>query len=326
VTTPTRDRSGGLAPPSEEFSRLAGPFRGELLALCYRMLGSIDEAEDAVQDTYLRAWHGYRDFAGRSSLRTWLYRIATRACLRSVERARRRPLPSGLAGPTGDPAAPVDRGGADIPWLQPIPTARFADSADPAAVAEGRASMRLALVAALQHLPPRQRAVLILRDVLDWRAAEVAELLDTSTAAVNSLLQRARAALDHARPDEAAITAATGPRQRELLDRYAGAFARADVDALVTVLTEDASWEMPPMSSWYRGRHTIARFLAPRLPAAGRCRMIHTSANAQPAFACYHADRHGTYEPHALHVLTVAESGIAQIVAFMDPGVLARFR
>ncbi|WP_245573907.1 sigma-70 family RNA polymerase sigma factor [Amycolatopsis nigrescens] len=318
MTIPTRTRPGGQTPPSEEFTRLAGPFRTELLALCYRMLGSVDDAEDAVQDTYLRAWHAYDRFDGRSSLRTWLYRIATRACLRSMERAQRRPLPSGLAGPTSNPAAPVDSG-TDVPWLQPFPTALLGD---PATVVEGRASMRLALIAALQHLPPRQRVVLILRDVLDWRATEAAELLDTTTAAVNSLLQRARATLDHVQPDESTISTPTDPELHVLLDRYATAFTTADVDALVTILTNDATWEMPPFNAWYRGRHTIGRFLRPRLPQPGHCRMIETSANGQPAFACYHADQHGAFMPHALHVLTVTRTRVMRIVAFMDPHTL----
>jgi RNA polymerase sigma-70 factor (ECF subfamily) len=313
MTIPTRTR------PSEEFTRLAGPFRTELLALCYRMLGSVDDAEDAVQDTYLRAWHAYDRFDGRSSLRTWLYRIATRACLRSVERARRRPLPAGLAGPTGNPATPV-HSGTDVPWLQPFPTG------DPATVVEGRAGMRLALIAALQHLPPRQRVVLILRDVLDWRATEVAELLDATTAAVNSLLQRARATLDHVQPDESTISTPTDPELRTLLDRYATAFTTADVDALVAILTNDATWEMPPFTTWFRGRHTIGRFLRPRLPQPGHCRMIETSANGQPAFACYHADQHGAFTPHALHVLTVTGTRVARIVAFMGYRVAPSYR
>jgi RNA polymerase sigma-70 factor (ECF subfamily) len=325
VTTPTRPRPGGDIPSSEEFTRQAEPFRTELLALCYRMLGSVDDAEDAVQETYLRAWRGYRRFEGRSSLRTWLYRIATRACLRSAERARRRPLPSGLAGPAADSSVPVDRG-VEVPWLQPFPTAPFTDADDPAAIVQDRATLRLALIATLQHLPPRQRAVLILRDVLGWRAAEVAQLLDTSAAAVNSLLQRARGTLDHARLDEHTIT--VGPdtsEHRDLLDRYATAFTTSDVDRLVDILTEDAVWEMPPFHTWFRGRDTIGRFLRPRLARPGHCVMVPTSANGQPAFGLYRTDEHGTLQPHALHVLTRTGNRIARVVAFMDPGAFASF-
>ena len=188
---------------SEDFARLTDPFRPELLAHCYRMLGSVHDAEDQVQEIMIRAWRSYGDFEGRSSLRTWLYRIATNACLRALENSGRRPLPSGLGGPGEYPDAPLAAARPEVPWLQPIPDALVSTgSADPAEIAASRQGMRLALIAALQYLPARQRAVLILRDVLRWRAAEVAELLGTTTTAVNGMLQRARARLEQAAPDQ----------------------------------------------------------------------------------------------------------------------------
>src|ERR1700691_3195922 len=186
---------------SEDFAALTDPFRAELLAHCYRMLGSVQDAEDQVQETLIRAWRSYGDFEGRSSVRTWLYRIATNACLRALENSSRRPLPSGLGAPSDDPAAPPSAAQPEVPWLQPMPDVLWrAAPADPAAIVTLRMSTRLPLIAALQYLPPRQRAVLILRDVLQWRAAEVAELLRVSPVAVNSLLQRAREGLRAAAP------------------------------------------------------------------------------------------------------------------------------
>jgi RNA polymerase sigma factor (sigma-70 family) len=217
----------------EDFLPLAEPYRRELLAHCYRMLGSVHDAEDQVQETYLRAWRAYDRFEGRSSLRTWLYRIATSACLTALESRSRRPLPSGLGAPSADPdAALVQR--PEAAWLEPIPDAMVgAESSDPAAIVTSRESVRLALVAALQHLPARQRAVLVLREVLGWRAAEVAELLDTTTAAVNSALQRARAQIDEAAPREDAVVEPMAPEQRALLDHYVAAFESYDIGALV---------------------------------------------------------------------------------------------
>ncbi|WP_328807638.1 sigma-70 family RNA polymerase sigma factor [Nonomuraea antri] len=312
-----------IAEPGEEFARLTGPYRDELLKLCYRMVGSVHDAEDLVQETYLRAWRSYETFAGRSSLRTWLYRIATNACLRAAEQAGRRPLPSGLSGPGHDPAAPLDPRRTDLPWLQPFPTATPGEARDPAEVIADRASLRLALIAALQVLPPRQRAVLILRDVLMWRAAEVAELLGTTVASVTSLLQRARTQLD-SRPGPG-LAEPTEERQRELLRRYVAAFERADVDELTRTLAREATFEMPPIPTWFAGRETVARFLAPRLPAPGRLRIVHAEANGQPALALYLGARAGDRRAHALHVLDVSRAGIVRIVAFMDPAVFSPF-
>jgi RNA polymerase sigma-70 factor (ECF subfamily) len=207
---------------SEDFARLTDPYRAELLAYCYRMLGSVHEAEDQVQETLIRAWRAHGSFEGRASLRTWLYRIATNACLRALENRSRRALPSGLAGPGDDPQGEPAAARPEIPWLQPIPDSLFGTQpADPAVIVASRQSMRLALIAALQYLPGRQRAVLILRDVLGWRAAEAAELLGTTTTAVNSVLQRARARLAQAGPAEDDIREPTDPADRALLGRYA---------------------------------------------------------------------------------------------------------
>jgi RNA polymerase sigma-70 factor (ECF subfamily) len=290
------------------------------------MLGSVDDAEDAVQDTYLRAWRSYDEFEGRSSLRTWLYRIATRACLRAMERSARRPLPTGLGGPSDDPEGPLRPQWGEVPWLQPFPDALFGqDPADPALVVESRQSMRLALVAAFQHLPPRQRAVLILRDVLALRASEVADMLGMTTVAVNSALQRAHAQLAQTPPVQSELTEPTDHTGRALLDRYAAAFEASDVAALMRVLTDDAVWEMPPFPTWFTGREVIGRFLVSRLNAPGDNRMIPTAANGQPAFAHYTRGRDGTHRAHALHVLTITASGIARTVMFMDPALFATF-
>src|SRR5580704_5755698 len=221
---------------SEDFARLTDPFRPELLAHCYRMLGSVHDAEDQVQETMIRAWRSYGDFEGRASLRTWLHRIATNACLRALENSGRRPLPSGLGGPSEYPEAPLAAARPEVPWLQPIPDA---------------------LVGAFQYLPARQRAVLILRDVLRWRAAEVADLLGTTTAAVNGMLQRARARLEQAAPDQDQIHEPADPADRALLDRYATAFQNADITAVMQLLREDAVFEMPPEPIWFTGRELI---------------------------------------------------------------------
>jgi RNA polymerase sigma-70 factor (ECF subfamily) len=305
----------------EGFVRLSEPFRRELLAHCYRMLGSIHDAEDVVQETYLQAWRGYGGFEGRSSVRTWLYKIATRACLKALEGNSRRPLPSGLGGPSDDPDETLRPRLPEISWLQPAPDVLF--GADTADIVEARQTMRLAFIAALQHLPGRQRAVLILRDVLAWRAGEVADLLDTTTAAVNSALQRARAQLSQVRPREDGLTEPSDPDQRALLDRYAAAFENADVAALMGVLTNDAVWEMPPIPTWFAGRETVGRFLATRILAAGDHRMVPASVNGQPAFGSYARDHDGVYRAHALQVLTVTAEGVARIVAFLDADLFA---
>jgi RNA polymerase sigma-70 factor, ECF subfamily len=312
---------------SEEFERLTGPFRAELLAYCYRMLGSVQDAEDQVQETLLRAWRGYGGFEGRSSVRTWLYRIATNACLRALETRARRPLPSGLGAPAVDPDAPLAPARPEVPWLQPIPDARFSPvPADPAAVVVSRTSMRLALIAALQYLPPRQRAVLILRDVLGWRAAEVAGLLGTSVPAVNSALQRAREHLAADRPAEDEIGEPDTATERDLVGRYAAAFENADMAGLVALLRADVVAEMPPQPGWFRGREAVGHFFgAYVLARAGDLRMVPTAANGQPAFAAYLRDPVGVHRAHAIQVLTPTRQGLTRIVSFNDPGLFAMF-
>jgi RNA polymerase sigma-70 factor (ECF subfamily) len=304
----------------DEFARVSAPFRRELWAHCYRMLGSTHDAEDVVQNTYLQAWRGYDRFEGRSSVRTWLYRIATRACLKALEGRGRRPLPSGLGGPADGPDVP-QTAGSEVPWLQPAPDSLLAD--DPAAVVAARQTLRLAFIAALQHLPGRQRAVLILRDVLAWRADEVATLLGTSTAAVNSALQRARERLRVVAPSEAGLVEPTGAAERALLDRYAAAFQDADLDALLGVLTEDVTWEMPPVPEWFAGRDTVLGFLSGRLTVPGGSRLVPLRLNGQPGFAAYYRDGDGTYRAHAIHVLTVTPAGVAGVVAFLGADLFA---
>ncbi len=298
-----------------EFVRATEPFRGELLAHCYRMLGSVDEAEDLVQETYLRAWRSYGAFEGRSSVRVWLYRIATNACLTAVERRARRALPSGLGAPSEDPDSLPVLAGPDMAWLQPIPDALVApDSDDPAVVVALRASLRVALIASLQHLPPRQRAVLILRDVLAWPARDVAEALGTSTAAVKSALQRARGKLEQVAPDE--VDEPSEPEARALLDQYIAAFETADANALARVLREDAALEMTPSRTWFAGRSTCMRYLTRVLGAPADWRMTPTNANGQPAALAYRRSEHGAYEPFAIVLLTTTSTGISRITLF----------
>ncbi len=308
---------------NEDFGRLSEPFRRELLAYCYRLLGSVDEAEEVVQDAFLDAWRGYDGFKGRSSLRTWLYRIATRACFKALEKSRRRPLPADLGAPEADPEARLAEPMSQVPWLQPMPDLLFtAAPIDPATVVVQRQTMRLALIGALQQLPPRQRAVLILRDVLQWRTTEVAELLQMTAAAVNSALQRARAQVPLSEDD---LTEPTEQGQRALLDRYVTAFETADVDQLVAVLTEDARWEMPPVATWFEGRDTIVAFLLRQMRIIGPVKMVATSANGQPTFAVYARGHDGVHRPHALHVVTVTAEGVSRIVAFHGSGLFPLF-
>jgi RNA polymerase sigma-70 factor, ECF subfamily len=314
-------------PGSEEFALLTDQFRPELLAHCYRMLGSVQDAEDQVQETMLRAWRSYGSFEGRSSLRTWLYRIATNACLRAMENRERRPLPSGLGAPGDDPAGPIVPPTAEVLWLGPFPDALLRpESTDPAAVAAARSGLRLALIAALQQLPVRQRTVLILRDVLGWRAAEAAELLGVSVIAVNSALQRARAQLQEAVPDADEIREPSSQADRTILGRYAAAIENADVTALVELLHEDATFEMPPMPTWFRGRENIVRFLGTRvLTSPGVFTSVPAAANGQPALAIYRRAEDGTRRAYGVQVLTLRGSRIAGVVAFLDPGLLPVF-
>src|SRR6516164_7653274 len=309
-----------------EFADLTEPFRRELLAHCYRMLGSVDDAEDVVQETYLRAWRSFDRFEGRSSVRTWLYRIATNVCLTAIERRGRRPLPSGLGGPADDPRAPLVAA-PEVPWLQPFPGALTAgEHDDPAAVTASRAGIRLAFVAALQYLSARQRAMLILRDVLEWPAAEVADLIGTTTTAVNSGLRRARAQLAQALPAEDELAEPAEPDRRAVLERFAAAFENADVTALAQLLAEDVALEMPPALTWFTGRPAVVAFTAAQLlTEPGALRLVPVTANGQPAFAVYRRDSGTAYHAHAVQVLTMTATGIARIVAFTDPGLFTSF-
>jgi RNA polymerase sigma-70 factor (ECF subfamily) len=318
------DTAETMTPGGDDFARLTDPFRHELLAYCYRMLGSAHDAEDLVQETMLRAWRSYAGFQGRASLRTWLYRIATSACLRALENRRRRPLPSGLSGPAEGPDVTVGAAMPEVGWLQPMPDTMF--GTDPASIVASRAGMRLALIAALQYLPARQRAVLILRDVLGWRASEVAELLGISAAAVNSLSQRARAGLERAAPAEDELSEPADPGRRALLDQYATAFQNADITALMRLLTADAVYEMPPIPTWFTGRQAIGRFLTTRVPAnPADIHFIPTAANGQPALATYRRDRDGTHHAHSIQVFTLAASHIARVTSFQDVTLFTTF-
>jgi len=314
-------------PDSEEFARLTDPFRPELMAYCYRMLGSVQDAEDQVQETLLRAWRSFGQFEGRASLRTWLYRIATNECLRAIDHRGRRPLPSSLSDPDQEPERPLAATRSEVPWLEPIPDALLRpESADPAVVAVSREGIRLAFIAALQYLPARQRAVLILRDVLGWRAAEVAQLLGTTTHAANGLLQRARAQLRQAAPAPDELRDPADPRDLDLLNRYAAAFESADMTALAEILRHDAVLEMPPLPTWFAGRDHIGRFLQEHvLRQPGDFIMIPAAANGQPALAEYQRRPDGGYHVHGVQVLTVAGSRVARIASFHQPGVIAAF-
>jgi RNA polymerase sigma-70 factor (ECF subfamily) len=304
-----------------EFAERAEPFRRELLAHCYRMLGSVDDAEDLVQETYLRAWRSYGAFEGRSSVRTWLYQIATNACLTALQQRGRRPLPSGLGAPGAD-APPA---GSDTAWLQPIPDALVTgEPGDPAAIAVTRDTLRLALIASFQYLPPRQRAVLILRDVLAWPAADVAVMLGTTTTAVKSSLQRARARLEQVAPSADRVGEPSGPEARALLGQYIAAFENSDAAALERLLRRDATLELPPSAAWFAGGDAIAGAVA-GLGSPGDWRMVPVAANGQPAAAAYLRGAGGVYRAYGIVVLTVTTTGIARIVVFGDPGLFGAF-
>jgi RNA polymerase sigma-70 factor (ECF subfamily) len=305
----------------DEFARVTSQHRRELLAHCYRMSGSVHEAEDLVQETYLRAWRAYDKFEGRSSVRTWLYRIATNTCLTELEGRARRPLPTGLGGPSDHPEGDLAER-SEVLWLEPVPDALvMPERGDPADVVAAKETVRLALVTTLQHLPPRQRAVLVLRDVLRFSAAEVAELLDTTPAAVNSLLQRARAELAEVDGDPESASLPTDAQQREMLDRWAKAFEAYDVDAITALLTDDAVWEMPPFAAWFRGANAIGRLIRSACPAeaAGDQVMVPLLANGQPGFALYMRDpvtrAHRAFQ---IQVLTLTAAGVVHAVAFFD--------
>ncbi|GGV26944.1 RNA polymerase sigma factor [Streptomyces longisporoflavus] len=311
-------------PSDAEFAAQVEPFRTELLAHCYRMLGSIHDAEDLVQETYLRAWRGFDRFEGRSSVRRWLYKIATMACLTALETRSRRPLPSGLGAPSDDHRVALAAREPSVAWLQPLPDALVGHD-DPEAVAVRRSGVRLAFIAALQVLSARQRAVLTLRDVLVFRTAEVADMLDTTTAAVDSALRRARARLDQVAPAPDALTEPDEETVRTILDGYVEAFTRADADALVRLLRADVEMEMPPTPTWFTGRPAVVGFLARRVLRGERWHLVPARANGQPALVAYHRAGEGRFEAHGVQVLTLSGARIARITAFNDPGLVPTF-
>jgi RNA polymerase sigma-70 factor, ECF subfamily len=313
---------------SEELERTLEQHRVELTGYCYRMLGSAFEAEDAVQETMVRAWRSYDRFEGRAALRSWLYRIATNVCLDLLKGRNRRAMPMDL-GPARDPGGPVGGTLPEVTWIEPIPD-ELAVSAegDPADVAANRETIRLAFVAAMQHLPPRQRAVLILCEVLRWKASEVAELLETSVASVNSALQRARATLETTEVSAAEASASVDEVDSELLERYVQAFERYDMEALTSLIHEDAQQSMPPYELWLSGRDDILRWWVG--PGAGcrGSRVIPTrAANGAPAFGQYKPNDAGDgYEPWALQVLEIVDGRIVGFTFFLDTeSVFPRF-
>ena len=294
------------------------PYRTELTAYAYRMLGSGFEAEDAVQEAFLRAWKSFDGFEGRSSLRSWLYSIVTNVCLDMLNGKERRARPMDLE-PARSADTPLPDPLPENAWILPVPDDRVVpESGDPSEVAESRESVRLAFVAALQHLPPRQRAVLILREVLRWKASEVAELLDTSVASVNSALQRARATVASVRIDDAETLQPADDDQRALLARYVDAFERYDMESLTSLLREDATWSMPPYEMWLQTHDDIVSWcLGPGVGCRGS-RLIPVEANGMPAFGQYKPGAQGTLEPWSLQVLEIADGEIAGISFFLD--------
>ena len=308
------------------------PFRAELQAHCYRMLGSAQDAEDALQEALTNAWRALPRFEGRSSLRSWLYKIATNACLKAIERRPKRVLPIDYGPPTDPHDAPADPPLESV-WVEPYPDARLgldAGVAGPEARYEQRESVELAFIAALQHLPPRQRAVLILRDVLGFSGAEVAGTLETTPASVYSALQRAHRTIDERLPDhsqQSALAALGDARLRELVDRYVDAWEVGDVDAVVALLTEDATVTMPPRPTWYRGRDAVAGFLR-EFPLAreNRSLLVPTAVNGQLAFGHYFWDTAAQrYVAHGINVIALRDDRIADITTFLTPEDFERF-
>jgi RNA polymerase sigma-70 factor (ECF subfamily) len=310
------------ATASRELDRQLDQHRAALTGYCYRMLGSPFEAEDAVQETMIRAWRGLDRFEGRAALRSWLYRIATNVCLDMLNGRSRRAVPMDF-GPASAPVPESLNIPAEVTWLQPVPDNMLAPEGDPAAVAESRETIRLAFVAALQHLPARQRAALILCEVLRWQATEVAELLDTSVASVNSALQRARATLAESAPEAEGSSAELSKDDRDLLERYVTAFERYDMEALTSLIREDATQSMPPYDMWLAGREDIfAWWVGPGAACRGSRVLPTLSANGSPAFGQYKPSPQGGYEPWAIQVLELADGQIVDIVFFLDTETL----
>jgi RNA polymerase sigma-70 factor (TIGR02960 family) len=313
------------------FDRLVAPYRGELHAHCYRMLGSVQDAEDALQDALLGAWRGLSGFEGRSSVRSWLYRITTNACLKLGGRRPKRLLPMEYR-PASDTVHDLGDPVTEVAWLEPYPESmlgRAASAADPAARYELRESVELAFVAALQYLPATQRAVLILREVLAFSAAEVATLLDTTVASVNSALQRARHGLDQrvvGAPSQQATLRALGENgRRELVEAFVAAWERADVPAILDMLVEDARFTMPPLPAWFHGRDDIGRFMTERMFATP-WRLAPMWASGQLAFACYQGNPDDPrFRLGALNVLTLRGGQIVELTGFLDPELHDQF-
>jgi RNA polymerase sigma-70 factor (ECF subfamily) len=297
--------------------------RAELTAYCYRMLGSPFEAEDAVQETLIRAWRGIERFEGRAALRSWLYRIATNVCLDMLNGRERRARPMDL-GPAQEPIESNLNTLPETTWIQPVPDGLVVPEGDPADVAVGRETIRLAFVAALQHLPPRQRAVLILCEVLRWKASEVADLLETSEASVNSALQRARATLKSRDVSAAETSASLDEADEELLARYVKAFENYDIDALTSLIKEDAIQSMPPFDLWLRGRDDILSWWVGPGATCRNSRVFPTvAANGAPAFGQYRPRPAGEgYEPWALQVLEIEDGRIVELTFFLDTETL----
>jgi RNA polymerase sigma-70 factor (ECF subfamily) len=309
------DSSLAAAPSVED---VLEQHRAELTAYCYRMLGSLD-AEDAVQETLVRAWKAFERFEGRSSVRSWLYRIATNVCFDMLEGRKRRARPMDL-GPAGEPIAENLSVPSEVSWLEPVPDARLLGDGDPAELTAARETVRLAFVAALQHLPPKQRAVLILCEVLRWKASEVAELLETSVASVNSALQRARATLEAKEATPATTSPSVDAADSELLARYVDAFERYDMDALTALIHEDATQSMPPFDLWLSGRDDIFTWwFGPGISCRGSRVLPTEAANGAPAFGQNKPSESGEgYEPWALQVLEIADGRIVEFTFFLD--------
>ncbi|HKV88900.1 MAG TPA: sigma-70 family RNA polymerase sigma factor [Candidatus Dormibacteraeota bacterium] len=308
------DSSVAVAPAFGELE----PYRGELTAYCYRMLASPFDAEDAVQEAFVRAWRSRDRFEGRAAMRSWLYRIATNVCLDMLKSKERRAMPMDF-GPAQEPVESNLHTLPEATWIEPIPDRMLAPEGDPAELAVTRESIRLAFIAALQHLPARQRAVLILREVLRWEASEVAQLLDTSVASVNSALQRARAAIAKSNVTSSDRVPAISESDRAMLDRYVQAFERYDMTALAALIREDAIQSMPPFDMWLEGREDIfAWWVGPGIGCRGSRVIPVVTANGSPAFGQYKPSPAGGYDPWALQVLEVSDGRIGQLTFFLD--------
>ena len=324
------DQPRTMVADAEAFQRLAEPYRRELQLHCYRMLGSVQDAEDLVQETFLRAWRGFAAFEGRSSFRNWLYRIATNACLNALasRAVARRLLPEALGPPAGSP--PEGAPASDVAWLEPYPDALMEGVPDAAPGPEARYEMheavQLAFVAAIQHLPPRQRAVLLLHDVLGWSASETAGLLESTVASVNSALQRARATLELRQPGgRRGAQPQPDERQRALLERYVRTWEDRDLDGFVALLREDVVLAMPPWPQWYLGRAAVREVFA-RVWRGARFRIVLTAANRQPALAMYaRGGSEPEWEAHAIQVLSFRGDAVATLTTFRDPRLFTRF-